>query len=216
MAQHDRFRFHTLEELERKIEEPAGNHREDLSILGHRASGRKWFPTYWVPAHGSCDGQEWSALRFDLRRYQRFGFAERIDLVRGPRHRTRPAPTPANLIHDEFSKISRMVDATREAAGNPCGTIRFWLQLTHSGRHSRPVDKPADHRPSQRFSIPATPAAGLSLITDDELTAARGLCPCRPPGQRGFDAVDIKSRQRYLISERWRRSPAKQPLWRTV
>lgn len=79
------------------------------------------------------------------------------------------------------------------------------LQLTHSGRYSRPVDAPrpviAHHDPlldKDRGIPPDYP-----LITDDELERLEDAYveAARLAFEAGFDAVDIKSCHRYLINE---------------
>lgn len=78
-------------------------------------------------------------------------------------------------------------------------------QLTHSGRFSRPENKPAPiisyHNPvlNKPFNIPAE----HPVVTDEYLD---GLVPqyltaARLAKQAGFDGVDIKACHRYLMSE---------------
>jgi 2,4-dienoyl-CoA reductase-like NADH-dependent reductase (Old Yellow Enzyme family) len=79
------------------------------------------------------------------------------------------------------------------------------VQLTHSGRYSRPLDKPApvlahhDGLLDKALNIPAD----QPLLSDDDLDRLqdRYVEAARLAAQCGFDGVDIKSCHRYLLSE---------------
>ncbi len=79
------------------------------------------------------------------------------------------------------------------------------IQLAHSGRYSRPVDRPApiiahhDGLLDQALGLPPD----YPLIGDDELDRLqdRYVAAARMAVACGFDGLDIKSCHRYLISE---------------
>lgn len=79
------------------------------------------------------------------------------------------------------------------------------LQLAHSGRYSRPTGRPAPIIAQHDGVLDR--AMGLAedypLISDDELDRLpeRYLAAARLAWECGFDAVDIKSCHRYLLSE---------------
>jgi 2,4-dienoyl-CoA reductase-like NADH-dependent reductase (Old Yellow Enzyme family) len=95
-----------------------------------------------------------------------------------------------------------MRKAARDALGREPVLV---LQLTHSGRYSRPVDRPAPiiaHHSEvldPRQNLPAD----YPLITDDELDSLQGdfARAAVLAADVGFDAVGIKSCHRYLFSE---------------
>ncbi|NPU99223.1 MAG: FAD-dependent oxidoreductase [Candidatus Omnitrophica bacterium] len=214
MAQHEPFRFHTLEELEKKIDELGVEIplTRDLSILGTPvAFGKKMVPNRLgcQPMEG-CDGlRNGAPSDLTLRRYQRFGaggagliWFEACAIVEEARANPRQI-----WIHDDvLEDFKRMVEATREAAWQSMRHDPFLvLQLTHSGRYSRPVDKPrpiiAHHSAilDPRHNLPPD----YPLITDEELDRLQEVYvhAARLARAAGFDAVDIKSCHRYLISE---------------
>lgn len=79
------------------------------------------------------------------------------------------------------------------------------LQLTHSGRYSRPVDQPAPiiaHHDGVLDSALHLPA-DYPLVSDGELEqlVERYVIAARFAQQCGFDGVDIKCCHRYLLNE---------------
>ena len=106
---------------------------------------------------------------------------------------------------DEFARLLR---ESRQAAADSMGSGHrplCVLQLTHSGRYSRPSRDPrpviAHHDPvldADRGIPPDYP-----LITDDELEELeeRYVDAARLAFEVGFDAVDIKACHRYLMNE---------------
>ncbi len=214
MAEHDRFRFHSLEELQNKIDELGLElpFSDDFSILATPvAYGKKMVPNRLGchPMEG-CDGLANGApSELTFRRYRRFGaggagliWVEACAITKESR------ANPRQLwIHEEtVADFKKLVEITREEAGKSMDHDPFLvLQLTHSGRYSRPVNKPAPiiaHHSDvldPRHNLPPD----YPLITDEELDRLQNVYVQAAvlAYEAGFDAVDIKSCHRYLMSE---------------
>jgi len=100
----------------------------------------------------------------------------------------------------------RLVDGTRRAARDEgCGEVTLILQLTHSGRYSRPQGKPApvvaQRNPALEKAMPELPAtepvddAALARL-EEAFVAAAELAE-----RAGFDGVDMKAVHGYLVAE---------------
>ena len=110
-------------------------------------------------------------------------------------------------IHDEtLEGFQELVKATRDAARQSMGhNPMLVLQLTHSGRYSRPVKRPAPiiaHHSQildPRHNLPPD----YPLIADEELDQLQHayVKAATLAQAAGFDAVDVKACHRYLISE---------------
>jgi len=102
-----------------------------------------------------------------------------------------------------FGELVRTMRQTAKAAFGR--DIVIIIQLTHSGRYSKPagIPKPiiAHHSPvlDPQHSLPAD----YPLVTDDYLDDLQGAYveAARLAAEAGVDGVDIKSCHRYLISE---------------
>ncbi len=214
MAEHDRFRFKTLDELLKKIDDLGLDlpWTDDLEILGTPVSyGNKQVPNRLAchPMEG-CDGLA-NGAPSDLtyRRYRRFGsggagliWVEACAVL----EEVRANPRQLWIHEDVLPDYKRLVEITRDAAHQSMDHDPFLvLQLTHSGRYSRPVNKPAPiiaHH-SEVLDPKQNLPADYPLITDDALdrlqdTFVEAAMLAR---EAGFDAVDIKSCHRYLMSE---------------
>jgi 2,4-dienoyl-CoA reductase-like NADH-dependent reductase (Old Yellow Enzyme family) len=104
--------------------------------------------------------------------------------------------------------FSKLVADTRRAAHDAWGLDHdpmLVLQLTHSGRWSKPAGEPAPtiahHNPDLDALVGVD--AGFPTITDAELEGlqTRFLAAARHAAEAGFDGVDIKSCHGYLGSE---------------
>jgi NADPH-dependent glutamate synthase beta subunit-like oxidoreductase/2,4-dienoyl-CoA reductase-like NADH-dependent reductase (Old Yellow Enzyme family) len=214
MQKTQRFTYRTFGELQqeiarRNLELPTS---EDLFILSRPARfGRLTLPNRLSvhPMEG-CDGMpDGSPDGLTVRRYQRFAaggagllWMEACAVV--PQGRANPRQL---WIHrGNVSTFAHMLRLAREAAAKAGGPPPvFVLQLTHSGRYSRPGPKPApiiaQHNPV------LDPRHGLApdhpLITDEELDRLQDdfVLGAELAAEAGFDAVDVKSCHRYLCSE---------------
>ncbi len=216
MAKHEKFNFKSLEELRAKIDALGLSIQleEDLSPLRLPVNiGPLQTPNaLGVHPMEGCDGRaDGSPDELTVRRYEKFArggagllWFEATAVV--PEGRANPRQL---WIHEgnvgEFAALVRRAEKIgHEEFGPNHQSVRI-LQLTHSGRYSRPVDKPA---PVIAFHHPVLdPRGGLTeeypVITDDELEALedRYVAAARLAREAGFHGVDIKATHGYLIAE---------------
>jgi len=212
MARHERFKFPTLNDLLRKAEEigvelPVSRRLEVLFepvvIAGRKLANR--FAIH--PMEGFDADPEGGPGELTFRRYRRYAeggsaliWFEATAVV--PEGRSNPRQL--YLHRDSVEGFKRLVEETRGRAYR--GQELFLvLQLTHSGRYSKPEGKP---RPIIAHHSPVLdPQHGLPpdypLISDNELDSLqeRFVEAARLAREAGFDAVDIKACHRYLVSE---------------
>ena len=109
-------------------------------------------------------------------------------------------PTENNL--DGFK---RLTDAMRETAAKENRNLFLVLQLTHSGRFSKPegVPRPVVAYRDNPYWANYAPAAEYTVADDDYLYALpdRYAESARLAEKAGFDAVDIKCCHGYLMDE---------------
>jgi NADPH-dependent glutamate synthase beta subunit-like oxidoreductase/2,4-dienoyl-CoA reductase-like NADH-dependent reductase (Old Yellow Enzyme family) len=209
-----RFRYRGLDELTAEIARrgydlPAD---EDVSVLTTPvAFGRLEVPNRLAvqPMEG-CDGTpDGEPGELTFRRYNRFAAGgaglvwwEATAVV--PEGRANPRQL---WLHEgsveAFGEMLRQARAAaRESVGHEPVCV---VQLTHSGRYSRPRGRPepiiAHHSPVLDPTHDLPP--DYPLISDEELDALQQsyVRAAELAAQAGFDAVDIKSCHRYLISE---------------
>lgn len=120
----------------------------------------------------------------------------------------RANPRQLCLTAQTAPAIARLREETLAAAADAFGSNHrpfAVIQLTHSGRYSRPVDRPApilahhDGVLDRAMGI----AADQPVISDGELDRLQEtyVAAARLAAECGFDGVDIKSCHRYLLSE---------------
>ena len=215
-VQHERFRFAGLRALLDRAAElgvplPCC---DDVGVLLEPLQlGRFRVPNRLVihPMEG-CDAEAQGAPgTLTFRRYERFarGGAGLIwfeaTAVTGD---GRSGPRQLHLCDDTVPSFERLVKQTRLAADERFGTGHrplLVLQLTHSGRYSRPDGIPqpviAQHNPVLDAGAGVPPKN--RVVSDesldrlqDEFAKAAGLAAAA-----GFDGVDIKACHGYLVSE---------------
>jgi NADPH-dependent glutamate synthase beta subunit-like oxidoreductase/2,4-dienoyl-CoA reductase-like NADH-dependent reductase (Old Yellow Enzyme family) len=159
-----------------------------------------------------CDGDsEGRPSALTIRRYERFAsggagllWAEAIAVV--PEGRANPRQLWLN--EDTKDSFAEMIALTHEAAREGVGPVHrpmIVAQLTHSGRYSRPVDKPAPIIP--RHDVNRDAKMNLDpdwpVVDDDYLDSLEDAYveAARLAFEVGFDAVDIKSCHGYLMNE---------------
>lgn len=154
---------------------------------------------------GTADGAPDELTR---RRYRRFAasgaalvWAEATAVV--PEGRANPRQLM--LTADNLDEYKRMVEEMREISLRENGFAPFIvLQMTHSGRYSKPTGTPAPliayNNPIFEKNAPIDPAR---VVSDDYLATlpAHYAETARLAAAAGFDAVDIKCCHRYLMSE---------------
>ena len=214
MRPSQRFSFRSLAELTdeisgRGLDLPTS---DDVSVLAAPVGyGRLTVPNRMVvqPMEG-CDGTpDGAPSDLTFRRYRRFG-AGGAGMIWWEATAVAPEAraNPRQLwLHEATAEpFRRMIEATRAAAREAVGFEPVCvLQMTHSGRYSRPAKEP---RPIIAHHSPILdPAHGLPpdypLIADEQLDALQEayVAAARLAAEVGFDAVDIKSCHRYLVSE---------------
>jgi 2,4-dienoyl-CoA reductase (NADPH2) len=121
-----------------------------------------------------------------------------------PEARTNPQQLVLNS--ETVDAFARLVDATKEAAWAEFRHEPFCiLQLTHSGRFSKPAGQrqPIIAVHDRVFDAVVGVDAAYPVLTDEELEWIRDTFgeASRLAYQAGFDGVDIKACHRYLLSE---------------
>lgn len=208
------FSFANLDEVREKalslgIELPFS---EDLSPLSQPASvGGKTVPNRLAihPMEG-CDGtSDGRPGELTLRRYDRFaqGGAGLIWMEAvAVRQTGRANPRQLFLNDDTWEDYARLADRIRSEARKAWGgEPLIIMQLTHSGRFSRPVPGPL--QPVLAYHSAPLDAkykidADAPIVTDDELRLIeddfeKAALLCR---RAGYDGADVKGCHRYLSS----------------
>ena len=213
---HAPFRFSNLDELREAVRQLGLDIKveEDTSYLTRpvAVAGRVIPNSMAVQPMEGCDGTiDGAPDDLTFRRYRRFGaggagllWFEACAVV--PEGRANPRQIW--LRPETKDAFARLLDESRKAAAESMGPDHrpfAVLQLTHSGRYSRPVDVP---KPIIAYRDPLLDRnKGLPpdypLITDDELDALQDyyVQSARLAFEVGFDAVDVKSCHRYLLNE---------------
>jgi 2,4-dienoyl-CoA reductase-like NADH-dependent reductase (Old Yellow Enzyme family) len=214
MAKFERFNFGTLDDLRGKIVETGAEIRisTDFTPLSRPVQiGHKKTPNALaiLPMEGCDSNPDGSPSELVLRRYRRLAeggagliWYEACAVIdAGKANPLQMALNKGNVR--QFADMLRACNRTaREKNGHTPVSI---LQLTHSGRYSRPADKAApviaQHDPL------LDPRVGIDgdypLVTDDELNALQQayVDTALLAREAGFDGVDVKACHRYLISE---------------
>ncbi|MCX6621422.1 MAG: NADH:flavin oxidoreductase, partial [Acidobacteria bacterium] len=216
MSSHEPFHFHSLDDLEDRIRELGLNLplRADVGpLLEPIVLGSRRIPNRMVvlPMEG-CDGAaDGSPEELTFRRYRRFAaggsgllWFEATAVV--PEGRANPRQL---WIHEgTVESFARLVEESRRAARERHGESHaplLVLQLTHSGRYSRPGAAPAPiiaHHSAFLDPVHNLPA-DYPLITDEALERLEDayVQAAIQAHRAGFDAVDVKACHRYLVSE---------------
>ncbi len=215
MSEHVRFNLKTIEDLKNELDRlelylPVS---EDLSVLGEKVKMGKWeLPNRFIvqPMEG-VDAVEATGAPSDLtfRRYHRFaeggsGLIWFEAIVASEDGRSNPrqlALTEKNL--DEYK---RLIDETREIAykANKHEIVTV-VQITHSGRWSKPSGKPEPklihHNPvlDKALGIDET----YPLVTDEYLDALQDkfIRTAELSAKAGFDGVEMKAVHGYFTGE---------------
>lgn len=213
---HERFNYRSLEELQAKVAELGLDiaFDRDLSPLHRRVQvyGQATPNALGIHPMEGCDGTEdGKPGELTFRRYERFArggagllWFEATAVARSGRAN----PRQLYAGPENAGELARLRETALKAAQEVYGPNHqpfCVLQLTHSGRYSKPggAARPviAQHNPYLDPKLGVGP--DYPVISDDELErledkyvrAARVAC------EAGFTAVDIKSCHRYLISE---------------
>ena len=213
---HERFHFKNRRALERKIAElglelPVA---DDISILFSpvKVAGTILPNRFAVhPLEGADSEPSGGPSALTFRRYRRFGrsgpglvwFEATAVTETG-----RSNPRQLMIAKESKDGLRRLVEETRQEARKKFGPNRvplLILQLTHSGRFSKPADKPrpviAQHNPILDGKMGLPP--DYPVITDKELDELQEIFVSAAEFAReaGFDGIDVKACHGYLVSE---------------
>lgn len=216
MASFKRFNFKTIDEIRGKVKELGVNitFADDLSPLANPVKiGNAVSPNSIavLPMEG-CDSEpDGSPSELVMRRYRRFAaggagllWFEACAVV----HEGRANPLQMYLTEENVGIFKELLKEVDKEAANYNGSdhkpVKV-LQLTHSGRYSRPDNLPApiiaQHDPMLDPRVGISP--NDSVVTDEYLDALieKYVKSAILAREAGFDGVDIKACHRYLVSE---------------
>lgn len=217
MATFEKFSFKTLADLDNKIKElnldiPVTENIELLSkpvdVGGFQAPN----PLLIHPMEG-CDGNgDGSPSELTLRRYKRFArggagilWFEATAVVPEGKANPRQLYISKDNVDSFKSMLEMSLQEARDSMGQEHRPLCL-LQLTHSGRYSKPDG--GGKRPVIVFNDPyldekAGVKEGHKPITDAELEELQEkyVEAAVLAQEAGFDGIDLKSCHRYLISE---------------
>jgi len=216
MAKHERFHYRTLDEV-----------RADVAALGLPLKASDSIDALLQPvkvAHltapnamavhpmEGCDGTaEGAPDELTFRRYKRFAaggagllWFEATAVV----HEGRANPRQIYLNENTYDGFARLLEESLQAARESMGPNHrpiTVVQLTHSGRYSKPDGKAAPiiaHHSAvldKQHKLPPD----YPLISDDELERLidKFVAAAKLAKRAGFDCIDIKSCHRYLAAE---------------
>ncbi len=217
MAQHNKFHYKTLEELKKEIEELHLNISisQDISIFKTPVKvGKKEAPNALavLPMEGCDSNADGSPSDLVKRRYTRFAEGGAGLLwweANAVEEAGRANPNQMMLTDENLLSFQRLLEEVNERASkiheNHTQPLHI-LQLTHSGRYSRPKGhKPAPVIPQRDPYL--DPRSGVNdetpIVTDEYLDSLidKYVHSALLAKKAGFNGVDIKACHRYLVSE---------------
>jgi 2,4-dienoyl-CoA reductase-like NADH-dependent reductase (Old Yellow Enzyme family) len=214
VTEHAKFHYQSLPELQAEaarlqLDLPFS---QDVSILSKPfILNGKTVPNRMIihPMEG-CDGTaDGKPDELTFRRYRRFAaggagllWFEATAVVHEGRANPRQI-TICQATKDSFAALlADSLTAGREANGVSWKPYTV-LQLTHSGRYSRPADRPEPIIAQRSLALDPKLSIEPRVITDEELEALEDkyVEAAVIAADIGFDAVDVKSCHGYLIDE---------------
>jgi 2,4-dienoyl-CoA reductase (NADPH2) len=216
MAVHAKFRLRTAEELrgeagrlglEIPYEEKISVLLEKTSVAGRDVPNRlAVLPMEGADAEADGAPSEWTLRRY--RRYAAGGSGLIWCEATAVRRNGRSNPGQLMLTEKTLAGFGKLADEIRSAAKKEWGPAHrplLVLQLTHSGRFSKPEGTPSplivQHN---RYLDPlhALPA-DYPLVSDGELEEFRDdfVAAAELAAAAGFDGVDVKACHGYLVGE---------------
>jgi NADPH-dependent glutamate synthase beta subunit-like oxidoreductase/2,4-dienoyl-CoA reductase-like NADH-dependent reductase (Old Yellow Enzyme family) len=214
MSGHQRFRYHSPDELQRDAAELGIQlpWSDDLSVLGDSMDiAGHTMPNRFVshPMEGFDSDDQGTPGPLSFRRYRRYAEGG-VGLIwfEATAVLWEARSNPGQLwLHDEnVGTFAELVAATKKAARDLYGREPIMIvQLTHSGRYSKPTGVPAPliaHHSAvldPKHNLPAD----YPLVTDDYLDQLQEtfVHAAELAAKAGFDGVDIKGCHRYLAAE---------------
>ena len=214
MKKHERFQLKDLEDLREKINALGLNIpvSDNLGILAKPVkAGDRIIPNALSvhPMEG-CDGTAGGEpAELTYRRYRRFasGGAGLLWIeATAAAHEGRANPRQLYLCRqnkDAFAKLFDTISGTAASEFGPNHKIYTIVQLTHSGRYSKPEGDPAPIIATRNPYLGRNLPEDYPVIDDDQLERLEDCFveAAVLAGEIGFDAVDIKACHGYLNSE---------------
>lgn len=210
-----RFNFKNSQELQDSIQALSLDigYTEDLSPLHRKVTiGSRVSPNSFaiLPMEGCDSNSDGSPSPLVYRRYRRFSEGG-AGLIWGEANAVveegKANPEQMHLKTENLDAFKDLVSTTKKAGMEANGYEPvIILQLTHSGRYSRPSGHKASPLVPQRDPI----LDGRSGVVSDEQVVSDAYLDSLIPlyvqsallaKEAGFDGVDIKACHRYLISE---------------
>ncbi|OGD21344.1 MAG: hypothetical protein A2Y70_01370 [Candidatus Aminicenantes bacterium RBG_13_64_14] len=216
MAAHAKFRLRTAEELrdeasrlglEIPYEEKTSVLLEKASVAGRSVPNRlAVLPMEGADAEADGAPSEWTFRRY--RRYAAGGSGLIWCEATAVRRDGRSNPGQLMLTEKTLDGFGKLADEVRGAAKKEWGPAHrplLVLQLTHSGRFSKPEGTPnpmiVQHNPylDPLHGLPAD----YPLVSDGELEEVRDelVAAAELAAAAGFDGVDVKACHGYLVAE---------------
>ena len=178
-----------------------------IDVAG-RTVGNRWCVHPMEGWDGTPDGRPSELTR---RRWRNFGLSGAKLIWGGEAVAVQPSgrANPNQLCHrpgnePAFAELLTELRAGHAESGVADGGLLVGLQLTHSGRFSRPDDGPA---PRVAYRHPVLDARFIltdaAVLTDDELRRLTDdyVAAAKTAAAAGFDFVDVKSCHGYLLHE---------------
>ncbi len=216
MIPHELFHYHSVEDLRKDISATGVDLQasDDVSVLSEPVQAGKFrLPNRLVvlPMEG-CDGlADGSPDELTFRRYRRFaaGGAGMLWVeATAVTEDGRANPRQLWIRESNVAMFAAMVRDAHAAAASNFGEAHrpmLVLQLTHSGRYSKPgrAARPIIAHHSKFLDPIHKLPADYPLISDDELERLEDqyVEAAILAQKAGFDAVDVKACHRYLVSE---------------
>jgi 2,4-dienoyl-CoA reductase-like NADH-dependent reductase (Old Yellow Enzyme family) len=216
MSGHEKFNFKNKDEFLAKgssldagipFSDDIGALFEPLTVAGKRLPNRLAIQ----PMEGADAAPGGAPSELTFRRYQRFA-ASGCGLIwfeaAAVTENGKSNPSQLLLARNTLDGFRRLVEKTRNTARKSLGpnySPVFILQLTHSGRFSKPQGTPAPIIAQHNPYLDPRPKLPLDypLISDRELDDLQEVYAeaARMALETGFDGVDIKACHGYLVSE---------------
>lgn len=211
-----KFNYHNVEELQKycQINNINLNFSNDINVLNQNLKiDNRRVPNRLAvqPMEGYDSDDKGAPGELTLRRYKRFAqggagliWFEATAILKGGRS------NPHQLILNESNKLSfsELLKITKKTAMHEYGSAHepfCVLQLAHSGRFSKPYGqrKPLIIVHDSIFDRLVSIDESYPILTDRDLKFIQEnfVITAKLAYEVGFDAVDIKSCHRYLISE---------------
>lgn len=208
------FGYSTLEEVIAACEQQGHPIRfsRDLTVLGAPcAVGPLTAPNRFCvhPMEGSDANADGSPSPLTLKRYERFAdggsgliWFEAVSVL----SEARASAAQLMITEQNLSAFTALANTIKERAFAQNGIEPVLImQLTHSGRFSKPTGKPQPLIAYHSEDIDARHAidASLPTVTDEYLNElpVRFAATAALAERAGFDGVDVKCCHRYLLSE---------------